>query len=134
MAGTGVLRRACTLLQMDANGMPPSRARAKKDRETEVIEPSPQNHIANIVRTSTPRAARAPRADWTIVRTAGSLLPLESSYCKILLKSGIARDKERTNRYPKMLETTTEITIPQGACRRGSKVSSAMWADASKPV
>ena len=37
----------------------------------------------------------------------------------------MAQVKERTRRYPKIPETATDVTIPQGARRPGSIVSSA---------
>ena len=47
---------------------------------------------------------------------------------------GIAAVSAISSTYPATPETATESTMPQGACRRGSDVSSAMWAEASKPV
>src|SRR4029077_3096125 len=98
MAGTGVFSLELTRLQRDDNGMPLSRARAKKDRETEVMAASPQNHMASTVSASTAPAARTPSASRTIVSTAGTGWPLASVLCNTWAILGIASVNDRIRR------------------------------------
>src|ERR1700719_442788 len=134
IAWTGVLRVSLTFLHRLDNGIPLSRASAKMMRETEVNAAKPQNHIAEIVNPRTAVTARSPSDVRTIAKTAGMGFPPESLAVSTRPTSGMAQVRERIRRYPKTPETATEVTIPQGARRRGSIVSSATCADASKPV
>ena len=48
--------------------------------------------------------------------------------------SGIANVTASRRKKPKITETTTDMTIPTAAVREACLVSSAMCAEASKPV
>src|SRR6202140_4599665 len=134
IAWPGVLRVSLTFLPRLDNGIPLSRASAKMMRETEVKAAKPQNHIAKIVNPSTAPTARSPSDVRTIVKTAGIGFPPESLAVRMPPTFGMAQVRESIRRYPKTPETATDVTIPQGARRRGSIVSSATCAEASKPV
>src|SRR6202162_898391 len=134
IAWPGVLRVSLTFLHRLDNRIPLSRASAKKMRENEVKGAKPQNHIAKTVTPRTAPTAGSPSAVRTIVKTAGIGFPPVSLAVRTRPTSGMAQVRERINRYPKTPETATDVTIPQGARRRGSIVSSATCAEASKPV
>ena len=58
-------------------------------------------------------------------------MPMLSSAPCVL---GIANVTANSRTQPKTTETTTDMYIPTAAMRDAFCVSSAMWADASKPV
>ena len=95
---------------------------------------SPQNHIA--IDASAPIAfpSFAPTAPCMIAIAAGTVFPPASLAESVSGIDRIASVSAINNAYPATPDTATERTIPQGAFRRGSDVSSAMCAEASKPV
>src|ERR1035438_8098683 len=99
-------------------------------REIDVIVDSPQNHIAMTASHDMAPPARGPKALVRIrIGTGSSFAPA----CNIAGRSRIASVSAKRSTYPTTADTAADSTIPHGARRRGSYVSSAGGADASKP-
>jgi len=124
VAGTGVLSAGLTRARSAEPGTPPSRANANSMRDALVTEERPQNHIARIARPIARLPARSPKASRKIARGGD-----ESA--AILGKSWIPSVSARTSAYPAIALTRTAETMPRGARRAGSIVSSLTWAEAS---
>src|SRR5215831_8675452 len=134
MADAGVPCVLFTDRRRRAQGVPSSRANENRAREDEVMHESPQNHMAMDASAAIALPALAPSAVFRIAITAGIALPPASLAASTAGMLRIASVKAMRSRYPTTPETTTDRTMPHGARRRGSSVSSAMWAEASKPV
>src|SRR5580693_389456 len=129
IAGPGVWCDAFT--RRKNVGIPPSRAKEKMVREMEVIVDKPQNHIAITANHDIAPPAREPSALVRIrIGTGSSAAPAAS----IAGRSRMASVSANSSTYPTIADTATDSTIPHGACLRGSCVSSAVCAEASKPV
>src|SRR5262245_21939015 len=100
-------------------------------REDQVTADSPQNHIAIATSAENRLPARSPKAPIRIAITAGMELPLASVALSAPLMSLIESVRAISSKYPTTLETATDMTIPHGARRRGSTVSSDTLAEAS---
>ena len=66
-----------------------------------------------------------------VAQIQGTTAPMLSSAPCVL---GIANVTATSRTKPKITETTTDMYIPTAAIREAWWVSSAMWAEASKPV
>src|SRR6185436_18169756 len=95
---------------------------------------NPQNHIAIDASADMELPTFVPNPDCMMAITAGICWPCASLACSTAGMLGIAPVSAISSTYPATPETATDSTTPQGACLRGSAVSSAMCADASKPV
>src|SRR3954470_10980509 len=126
-ATKGLRNRGETAASLAAKGSPPSRANAKSMRELEVTLDSPQNHIAAMATRTralpscAPSAPRRTKMNGLSAAIAAGRSPMLS-----VTASSMA--------YPARPLTSTASTIPQGALRDGSCVSSLTWALAAEPL
>src|SRR5229473_128931 len=127
IAKCGLRKRGVTDESCGEKGRPPSRAKAKSMRELEVTLERPQNHIAAMAMQTSAFPSRAPSpmvSTWMNGLSAATAAP----------RSPMERVTARSSAYPAMPLTATERTMPHGALRVGSCVSSLTWAEASYPV
>ena len=120
----GLRNRGETVASFGENGSPPSRAKAKSIREFEVTLERPQNHIAAIAIRTSPFPSRAPSA---LVSTKMNGLSAMTAFSRSPIESVTAS----SSAYPATPLTATDKTIPHGALRDGSCVSSLTCALAS---
>ena len=125
MRGT---RFAATLLQSGCPGTARSRENANIIREADVTEAVTQKNCA-----MTQMKSSASAQFWLIdsAQIHGTTTPMFSSAPSVL---GIANVTARRRIQPKTTDATTAMYIPTAAIRDACCVSSAMCADASKPV
>src|SRR4051812_17716589 len=97
-------------------------------REAEVTVASPQRYWATMIQTVSAPATEAGRTPSTTDRNAPS--PLAA----VAPRSGAATTTAQSITQPASPEIQTERTIPLGTACAASRVSSAAWAGASKPV
>src|SRR6267142_59916 len=126
-ATCGLRKREETEAICREKGSPPSRADAKSMREFEVTLESPQNHIAaNATQTRAfPRTGPNPPRSTKMKGLSAARAAWRSPMLSVTASS-IA--------YPATPLTATARTMPQGALRDGSWVSSLTCALASYPV
>ena len=109
--------------------MAESGSKAKIMREADVRPASAQMKFARTM----PIAATSFRTVGA-GRAANRLNQAEPPACAAAARSGLAITKDAAIMNPKTSDQNTEWSMPRGTARRASRVSSDVWADASKPV
>src|SRR5437867_760384 len=102
MAGTGVLQRGWTLRRRVEPGIPPSRANAYHMRPIDVIDESPQSHIAPPMTTATRLASARGRLWSTMYRTGYG-----SAAVRATSPPGMHHVRTRSNNQPNTADTAT---------------------------
>src|SRR5688500_11301157 len=122
------IRFFATRRQSEWPGTARSREKANIIREADVTEAVRQKNCAT---TQMNRSASAQR--WLIdsAQIQGTTVPMFSSAPSVL---GIAKVTASRRIQPKMTDATTDVHMPVAAMREARFVSSAVCADASKPV
>ena len=128
IAVTGTCRVGLTCRIFVENGSPPSRANANITRDADVTVASPHRYCAIAMPTNN-SAANAGGSTELMVHTT-----TRSPCCAAVSRSGIASTMAHSMTQPKIPDTSTERRMPRGALYSALTVSSAVCADASKPV
>src|SRR5262245_16693433 len=112
-------------------GTAPSREKANIIRDAEVTDAVTQKNCA-----TTQMKSSASAQSWLIefAQIQGTSSPRALTVSSAPWLLGIANVTARRRIQPKITETTTEVHIPVAAIREALLVSSAVCADASKPV
>src|SRR5262249_54322048 len=130
IAGAGVSQRVWTWRSTAEPGTPPSRAKAYSMRDADVTVASPHKYCASAMpaNSTTATAGRSLKTALTMDTNAPS--PSDAASRKF----GAASTTAHSITQPKTPETRTDRTMPRGTLAAAPTVSSAVCADASKPV